>query len=243
MMPTKEISIIIPTLNEEKSISQCLETVVNIPGIEVIVSDGGSTDRTVEIAGQYSNVKVVSSQTGRSIQMNNGAACARGKILLFLHADCILSKDDVLKIRQIFDSGIFVGGAFKIRLLSDKFPYRFIEMGINFRSKVFKLPYGDQGLFVKRSIFEKLGGFREMPICEDLDFICRLKKCGKIAILNNRIFSSVRMWKNYGILRTSLRNQLLLVSYMFRQKTLAPHPPNSSSPARAGSDGGRNMHR
>jgi rSAM/selenodomain-associated transferase 2 len=219
-MLTKEISIIIPTLNEEKTISQCLETVVNIPGIEVIVSDGGSTDRTVKIAGQHRDVKVVHSQTGRSIQMNNGAACAKGEIFLFLHADCILSREDVLKIRQIFDSGIFVGGAFKIRLLSDKFPYRLIEMGINFRSKVFRLPYGDQGLFVKRSIFEKLGGFREMPICEDLDFICRLKKCGKIAILNDRIFSSVRRWKNSGILRTSLRNQLLLASYMFRQKTL-----------------------
>jgi len=174
-MPTKEISIIIPTLNEEKTIRQCLETVVNIPGIEVIVSDGGSTDRTVEIAGQHRDVKVVSSQTGRSIQMNNGTTYARGEILLFLHADCILSKGGALKIRQIFDSGIFVGGAFKIRLLSDRFPYRLIEMGINFRSKVFKLPYGDQGLFVKRSIFEKLGGFREMPVCEDLDFICRLK--------------------------------------------------------------------
>ena len=219
MIPTKEISIIIPTLNEEKTISQCLETVVNIPGIEIIVSDGGSMDETVEIAGKHRDIKVVSSITGRSIQMNSGATCAKGEILLFLHADCVLSGEYVLKIRQIFDSGIFVGGAFKIRLLSEKSPYRLIEMGINFRSKVFKLPYGDQGLFVKRSIFEKLGGFREMPVCEDLDFICRLKKCGRIAILNDRIFSSVRMWKNHGILRTSLRNQLLLASYMFRQKT------------------------
>ena len=218
-MTPKEISIIIPTLNEEKTISQCLETVVNIPGIEVIVSDGGSTDSTVEIAGQHSDVKVVRSQAGRSIQMNNGAACARGEILLFLHADCILPREDVLKIRQIFDSGKFVGGAFQIRLLSDKFTYRWLEMGINFRSKAFKLPYGDQGLFVKRSIFERLGGFREMPICEDLDFVYRLRrKYGEIAILNGRISSSVRTWKNRGIFRTSFRNQLLLYSYMIRQK-------------------------
>jgi rSAM/selenodomain-associated transferase 2 len=218
-MTPKEISIIIPTLNEEKTISQCLETVVNIPGIEIIVSDGGSTDSTVEIAGQHSDVKVVSSLAGRSIQMNNGAACARGEILLFLHADCILSREDVLKIRQIFDSGKFVGGAFQIRLLSDKFPYRWLEMGINFRSMAFKLPYGDQGLFVKRSIFEKLGGFREMPVCEDLDFVYRLRrKYGEIAILNGRISSSVRTWKNRGIFRTSFRNQLLLYSYMIRQK-------------------------
>ncbi len=217
-MTPKEISIIIPTLNEEKTISQCLETVVNIPGIEIIVSDGGSTDSTVEIAGQHSDVKVVHSQAGRSIQMNNGAACARGEILLFLHADCILPREDVLKILQIFDSGKFVGGAFQIRLLSDKFTYRWLEMGINFRSKAFKLPYGDQGLFVKRSIFEKLGGFREMPVCEDLDFVYRLRrKYGEIAILNGRISSSVRTWKNRGIFRTSFRNQLLY-SYMIRQK-------------------------
>jgi rSAM/selenodomain-associated transferase 2 len=218
-MTPKEISIIIPTLNEEKTISQCLKTVVNIPGIEIIVSDGGSTDSTVEIAGQHRDVKVVHSQAGRSIQMNNGAACVRGEILLFLHADCILPREDVLKIRQIFDSGKFVGGAFQIRLLSDKFTYRWLEMGINFRSMAFKLPYGDQGLFVKRSIFEKLGGFREIPVCEDLDFVCRLRrKYGEIAILNGRISSSVRTWKNRGIFRTSFRNQLLLYSYMFRQK-------------------------
>ena len=84
-------------------------------------------------------------------------------------------------------------GALQIRLLSDKFTYRWLEMGINFRSKAFKLPYGDQGLFVKRSIFEKLGGFREMPVCEDLDFVYRLRrKYGEIAILNGRISSSVR---------------------------------------------------
>ncbi len=218
-MTPKEISIIVPTLNEEKTISQCLETVVNIPGIEIIVSDGGSTDSTVEIVGQHRDVKVVHSQAGRSIQMNNGAACAGGEILLFLHADCILPREDVLKIRQIFDSGKFVGGAFQIRLLSDKFTYRWLEMGINFRSKAFKLPYGDQGLFVKRSIFERLGGFREMPVCEDLDFVYRLRrKYGEIAILNGRISSSVRTWKNRGIFRTSFRNQLLLYSYMIRQK-------------------------
>ncbi len=218
-MTRKEISIIIPTLNEEKTIKQCLETVVNIPGIEVIVADGGSMDRTVEIAGQHRDVKVVSSVMGRSIQMNKGATCARGEILLFLHADCVLSREVILNFRYVFESRLFVGGAFKIRLLSDKFSYRLIEMGKNFRSKVFKLPYGDQGLFVKRSVFEKLGGFREMLICEDLDFICRLKKCGKITILNERIFSSIRRWMNNGILKTSLRNQFLLASYVLGRRS------------------------
>ena len=214
----EEISIIIPTFNEEETISQCLETVIDIPGIEVVVADGGSTDRTVEIAGQHRSVKVVTSVMGRSVQMNKGAESASGEILLFLHADCVLSREAVLNARHVIGSSSFVGGAFKIRLLSDKFLYRIIEKGINFRSKIFKLPYGDQGLFVKRSVFEELGGFREMPNCEDLDFLCRLKKSGKIIILDEKISSSIRRWENHGILRTSLRNQFLLASYVLGRK-------------------------
>ncbi|MCR4290965.1 MAG: hypothetical protein NUV86_11980, partial [Candidatus Scalindua sp.] len=94
------------------------------------------------------------------------------------------------------------------------------ETGINFRSTAFKLPYGDQGLFVKRSVFKELGGFGEMPNCEDLDFICRLKKHGKIIILDERISSSIRRWVNHGILQTSLRNQSLLFSYILGRKSL-----------------------
>jgi len=217
-MTQKEISVIIPTLNEEKTISRCLEDIVDDPHIEIIVSDGGSTDRTVEIAERYKDVKIISSPMGRGVQMNAGASYAHGEILLFLHADCILSTEAILNIRDIFENNRIVGGAFKIKLLSDKLPYRLIETGINFRSRVFKLPYGDQGLFVKRTVFMEMGGFKEMNVCEDLDFICRLKRCGKIAILNEKIFSSVRRWENSGILRTSLRNQFLLASYVTRHK-------------------------
>jgi rSAM/selenodomain-associated transferase 2 len=220
MLP-EEISIIIPTFNEKGTISQCLETVVDIPGIEVIIADGGSTDRTVEIAEQHRDVKVVTSLMGRSVQMNKGAECAGGKILLFLHADCVLSREVVLNVRNVLGGSSFVGGAFKIRLLSDKLLYRIIEKGINLRSKIFKLPYGDQGLFVKRSVFEELGGFREMPNCEDLDFVCRLKKQGKIAILDERISSSIRRWEKHGILQTSLRNQFLLTSYILGRKNFS----------------------
>ena len=217
-MTQKEISVIIPTLNEEKTISRCLEDIVDDPHIEIIVSDGGSTDRTVEIAERYKDVKIISSPMGRGVKMNAGASYAHGEILLFLHADCILSTEAILNIRDIFENNRIVGGAFKIKLLSDKLPYRLIETGINFRSRVFKLPYGDQGLFVKRTVFMEMGGFKEMNVCEDLDFICRLKRCGKIAILNEKIFSSVRRWENSGILRTSLRNQFLLASYVTRHK-------------------------
>ena len=213
-MSTIETSIIIPTFNEEENIGRCLETVVNIPGIEVIISDGGSTDKTVEMAGGYRDVKVVSSIRGRGAQMNAGASYAHGEILLFLHADSILSREVILKIPCVFKNNSIVGGAFKIRLLSDRLPYRLIEAGINFRSRLLKLPYGDQGLFVKRSVFKELGGFGGMAVCEDLDFIWRLKKLGEIAILDEEILSSVRRWENNGVLRTSLRNQFLLAFYV-----------------------------
>ena len=160
-MTQKEISVIIPALNEEKTISRCLEDIVDDPHIEITVSDGGSTDRTVEIAERYKDVKIISSPMGRGVQMNAGASYAHGEILLFLHADCILSTEAILNIRDIFENNRIVGGAFKIKLLSDKLPYRLIETGINFRSRVFKLPYGDQGLFVKRSVFMGMGVLRK----------------------------------------------------------------------------------
>lgn len=185
---------------------------------EIIISDGGSTDRTVEIAKRYTGVRIISSPRGRGAQMNAGALRARGEILLFLHADCIVSTEALVNIRDTFEKNRIVGGAFKIKLQSDKFPYRLIEMGINFRSRVFKLPYGDQGLFVKRSVFREMGGFQHMSACEDLDFICRLKKQGKIAILNERISTSVRRWEDNGVLRTTFRNQFLLASYLIRHK-------------------------
>jgi len=219
-MAKKEISVIIPTFNEEKTLRRCLENVVNHSGAEIIVSDGGSTDGTREIVNQYKEVKYISSPKGRGVQMNTGALYANAEILLFLHADCIILPKAILRIRDIFENKKIAGGAFRIKLLSDKLPYRFIETGINLRSRLFKLPYGDQGLFVKRSVFMETGGFREMNVCEDLDFICRLRKHGKIAILDEKIFSSVRRWEDNGILRTSLRNQFLLASFVIKKMLL-----------------------
>mgnify|MGYP003488518176 FL=1 len=213
-MTQENISIIIPTLNEEEYIKRCIETVVHVPGIEVIIADGGSTDSTIQIAREYSDVTVVSSMRGRSLQMNSGVSYSNGDILLFLHADCILPGEIVPAIRHVFESSRAVGGAFTMKLLSDKFVYRMLEKGINLRSRIFKLPYGDQGVFVKRSLFKELGGFKKMTACEDLDFIWRMKRYGRITILDEEILTSVRRWGKDGLLRTSVRNQLLLTSYL-----------------------------
>ncbi|MDR4504271.1 MAG: TIGR04283 family arsenosugar biosynthesis glycosyltransferase [Candidatus Scalindua sp.] len=215
------ISIIIPTFNEEENIKRCLGTLVNIPGIEVIIVDGGSTDSTVQIARGYRDVKVLSSVRARSVQMNLGASISHGRVLLFLHADCILPGELALNISHVIENSLVAGGAFKIKLLSGSFIYRMIEVGINLRSRIFKLPYGDQGLFVKRSLFDKLGGFKKMTVCEDLDFVCRLRKYGKIMIVDKEILASVRRWGNNGFLRTSLRNQVLLISYLLGRSYLS----------------------
>ncbi len=218
------ISIIIPTLNEEKNIKRCLDPLINIPRIEVIVVDGGSNDSTVQIAKGFSGVKVIHSHRGRGVQMNLGASISNGDILLFLHADCVLSGEMVLNIPHIFKRSLAVGGAFKMKLLSDRLFYRMIEVGINLRSRIFQLPYGDQGLFVKMSLFKRLGGFKKMTVCEDLDFVCRLRRYGKILLVDKEIFASVRRWRNNGVLRTSLRNQLLLALYLLRRKSLDHKP-------------------
>ncbi|MCP5004544.1 MAG: glycosyltransferase family 2 protein [Planctomycetes bacterium] len=217
-MRQESVSIIIPTLNEEKNIKRCLKTLVNITGIEVIIVDGGSTDRTVQIARGYKGVKVVSSFRGRGVQMNFGASISHGDTLLFLHADCILSEEIVLNLPQVIENSLAVGGAFKMKLLSERFAYRMVEVGINFRSRIFKLPYGDQGMFVQRTLFNKMGGFRKMNVCEDLDFIWRLKRYGRITILDKEIRASVRRWGNKGFIRTSLRNQLLLTAYLLGRR-------------------------
>jgi rSAM/selenodomain-associated transferase 2 len=217
IMIQESISIIIPTLNEEENIKRCLDSLVNIPGIEVIIVDGGSNDRTVQIARGYRGVNVVSSAKGRGVQMNLGASISHGDILLFLHADCILSGKSVLNIPHVIENSLVVGGAFKVKLLSDRLAYRMIEVGINLRSRIFKLPYGDQGLFVKRYLFKELGGFKKMTVCEDLDFVCRLRRYGEIMIVDKEIFASVRRWGENGFLRTSLRNQLLLALYLLRR--------------------------
>jgi rSAM/selenodomain-associated transferase 2 len=213
------ISIIIPVLNEKETLPRTLDHLERFPAAEIILVDGGSTDGTVALfrpwSDRHSNQKriVLESDPGRGRQMNAGAKRATGEIFLFLHADSLLPGGAIDAVAEGLRSPAVVGGAFRFRVDSDRIFLRIIEKLANLRSRFLKLPYGDQGIFVRRRIFERLGGYADLPLMEDVDFIRRLKKEGEIVLLEDEITTSPRRWLHEGIYYTSLRNFVLLSLY------------------------------
>jgi rSAM/selenodomain-associated transferase 2 len=208
------ISVIIPTLNEEDNIGRCIQAIRSEDHCcEVILADGGSTDRTVEIAGAYEEVRIVKTGRGRGLQMNKGAAAAGGEVLLFLHADTRLEEGWARAILSLLDDRSVAGGAFSFKVDNPDRHYRLIELWVSFRCGIFKIPYGDQGIFVRRDIFDGLGGYREIPLMEDVDIIARMKRTGRIVILDTKAFTHHRRWAREGWVRVSLTNQMIMVMY------------------------------
>lgn len=209
--PLMKSSVIIPTLNEEASISRVLQDLRSLEGLEIIVSDGGSKDSTLAIA--ESLARVLRSKPGRGIQMNSGAAVASGDILLFLHADTRLPENWKESILSAMSDSRVAAGAFSLSIDSERLSHKIISSMANLRSGLTKIPYGDQGIFVRRSIFEKIGGFKEIPVMEDVDLMRRLKKMGKIVILGEKVKTSARRWEKEGVVYTTIRNWLLIILY------------------------------
>lgn len=205
-----KISVIITCLNEEKYIARCLQSVVG-KNIECIVVDGESTDRTCEIARSFDNVQVVSCKRGRAQQLNYGAQNSSGDILLFLHADSVLPQGFANEVRQILRHNC--AGAFSIELDSQNRNIKKMEMGINRRARLLSLAYGDQGIFVPRSVYEKVQGFPQIEIMEDFVFVRRLRKLGKVAISPKQILTSARKWERCGPWRTWFINQCIVIGF------------------------------
>lgn len=206
-----KISVIIPALNEEEVIEKTLRYLMNAPEIEVIVSDGGSMDQTVEIASRHA--RIVASKSGRGNQMDAGAAEASGDILLFLHADTVLPENWKDEILLAMSDKRVVGGAFSLCIDSDRYSHKIIAAAANIRSRLTSMPYGDQGIFARRSVFESIGGFRDIPIMEDVDLMQRLKRAGKVVLLKDKVMTSARRWEKEGVVYTTLRNWLLITLY------------------------------
>ena len=210
------ISVIIPALNEEDNIRRCIEGILKEGcDCEVIVADGGSTDKTVEFAKSYPDVSFVQSQRGRGMQMNMGASAATGDILLFLHADTILESGWAAAILSVLEGTSISGGAFTFSIRSLLWKYRLVEAWVRLRCEIFSLPYGDQAIFVRKSTFGLIGGYKSIPIMEDVDFIGRLKKQGTIVILNKKAITSERRWSKRGLIKTAALNQLIMLLYKF----------------------------
>jgi rSAM/selenodomain-associated transferase 2 len=211
-----KFSIIIPVLNEAELINpliQRLRAQALMNTAEVIVVDGDPDGSTISLIHDHKTT-CATSDPGRACQMNTGAAIARGKILIFLHADTKLPPDALKKIDEVFENKELVAGAFDLAIDSDKLILRYIAARARLRSRLNRIPYGDQAIFIRRAYFEKIGRFTEMPLMEDIDLMRRIKKDGqRIYILKDRVTTSARRWEKQGAIRTTLINQLLVSLY------------------------------
>ena len=206
------LSVIIPTLNEAENLPRTLKIVQTAANVEAIVVDGGSRDATVEVAAALGATVLVATG-GRAQQMNVGAAAANGRILLFLHADTELPHDFDELVQQTLFKRHVVAGAFDLKIDGANPWLRVVEGGVNVRSRWFQMPYGDQAIFLKASVFHAIGGFPELPIMEDFVMMQTLKRRGKIAIAPAVVLTSGRRWQKLGVCRTTLINQLIILGY------------------------------
>lgn len=207
----QDISVIIPALNEETNISGSIQSALR-GALDVIVADGGSTDRTSEIAKE-AGARVVETSRGRAMQMNQGALSARGDILLFLHADTRLPDGYAEHIQQALGSDHVAGSAFTLAIDAQGRKYRAVEWGARHRAKYLSLPYGDQALSMRRDTFQRLGGYANLALMEDYDLVRRLRQRGRIVLLDQAVNTSARRWSRLGVFRTTLRNQLIVLGY------------------------------
>lgn len=205
-------SIIIPVLHEPDTINPLIKSLFEQPShesCEIIVVDGSPTGDTLAVI-DTDKVIQLASPAGRALQMNAGAAVARGEILVFLHADTRLPDNALSAVRTALQDKRCVGGAFALGIGSGKFVFKVIAAVASFRSRLTRIPYGDQALFLRRDYFGNLGGYRELPLMEDLEIMYRIKKRGdKICILAQKVSTSPRRWEEEGILYATLRNWIL----------------------------------
>ncbi len=209
-----DISIIIPTLNEQANIEPLAQNIGDSK-CEVIIVDGGSTDDTVILARKH-GLKVIQGEPGRAGQLNRGATIAQGEILLFLHADTRLPENFAAAVLQAVSDESNSAGAFRLAIEDPTPAMRFIAGCANLRSSLLQMPYGDQAIFVKKEVFLQLGMFAELPIMEDYLFIQKAKRKGKIALLEEEVTTSARRWQRMGVWRTTVINQLIILGYYFR---------------------------
>jgi len=207
------ISIIIPTRNEEATISATLERAKQDSVLEIIVVDGNSTDRTKEIANHL-GATVIGAPLGRARQMNAGAALAKGEVLLFLHADTLLPADFTTQIATVLARPGVVAGAFGLAIDLPGTTPCLLQKGIQFRSTFLQLPYGDQAIFLDRRKFLDIGGYPDEPILEDVLLIKRLRKSGRIGIAGSCVLTSGRRWRQLGLIKTTLLNQGIMLGHL-----------------------------
>jgi rSAM/selenodomain-associated transferase 2 len=202
------VSVIIPTLNEEGCLEETLRNLRLHKPHEIIVVDGGSTDSTARRATAAD--RFVQAPRGRGFQLNVGAAYATGDVLLFLHADCRLELGAMAAAEACLRRRGVAAGCFRMMVETRGLLYRWIESVAGARVRFAGLIYGDQGLFLRRELFERLGGFPSQRLMEDVRFSAKLRRHGRLVVAPRRILVSPRRWRHAGIIRQTARNWALL---------------------------------
>jgi len=212
-----DISVIVPVFHEEEVINEAVDALRKLTlgsRFEIIVVDGDPEEQTLKAIRDPGVIKA-RSEKGRGKQMNTGALMASGEILLFLHADTRLPQDGLMRIGTVVRENGCVGGSFDLGIASDRLVFRVIERAACLRSRITRMPYGDQAIFLRKDYFLGLGGFRELPVMEDVELMRRVRQSGgKIRIMRERVKTSARRWEKEGVLLCTLRNWMLILLYL-----------------------------
>lgn len=201
------VSVIIPALNEAARIGATIDSAFAAGGAEVIVADGGSSDATRDIARER-GARVITGERMRARQLNRGAEAASHEALVFLHADTLLPAGAAEAVVEALEHHVF--GGFRLRFLERTPGLRWTELAINARTRISRCPWGDQAQFTRRESFT---GFREIPIMEDYELAIRMKRIGPTILLPLEVRTSGRRFLEKGLLRTSMVNWLIIVSW------------------------------
>jgi rSAM/selenodomain-associated transferase 2 len=211
------ISIVIPVFNEREALPGTLRALAEFSDLhEVIIVDGGSTDGTREalFGCLPAHGRLIDGPRGRGNQLNAGGQAATGDVLIFLHADTRLPSSAMQQIDEVLSDSDVAGGGFCARFREDKpWTLRIVTAGINLRTRLFGSPTGDQAIFSRRGAFVTAGGFAQWPIFEDVDFVHRLKRVGRFAVVPSHVTTSARRYISRGVLRTVLLMYALRVGF------------------------------
>lgn len=217
-MTELSISVIIPVLHETSGIDRIIRHIRSLEhgaSVEIVVVDGDPEGSTVNAIKDPLVSKAFSGQ-GRSIQMNHGAALSSGQVILFLHADTFLPRDAFVLIREAMKDRTVNAGAFELGIDSDRWCFRLTEAYVRLRTRLTKVPFGDQAIFIRKDFFNTIGRYRLIPLMEDVDLMRRVKGCSRrIAIVPRKVSTSARRWEKEGILFCTIRNFALQLLFLF----------------------------